>query len=580
MSQNDQCESVCLAVMARADKETSQHTAEFSLDEVRLHLQDCASCRAVAAEFGFIESAFDGVERSKIDVEIWSQLSAEILVREETDVTKQTAFAKETSMSTQNVFRKSRVLSVTAIVCLVAIALVARNILLNPLGPPPIPSPNPIVHSSTPLESASSPKPDTIPYGPAKQVDPAEFQKQYGKYFADEYQQLQKTKLRDRNDEDHWRIAGIATQKETLGYLFIDDKGLVTLATKYPLVDKFSEGLALVGTTVNDQSQIGDYGYIDKTGDLKIPGDFKSGDRFNEGLAAVMKNGKVGFIDRSGKTVIDFKYRSAEGFQNGIARCRRDVDNVQFDIEFIDKTGKVLFIGRDSDIGRFSEGLLYVNLTPGRAKIPEEIKIDRTVDQAVPNGRDVGYLNAQFEFEIKIATDMEDDRYFLQGEGFHEGLAEVAIGHKTGEQKGFINRQGELVVEKPFLETQPFSNGLAAVNVRINPDDKSNPKYRWGFVDPKGNMVIEPQYFWTSGFSEGKAAVIVEVESKPNETPGAKWAFIDKTGKVVFESSFYQASFFQNGLARVQENPFSHGYIDHTGKYIWRMDQPTYGFDR
>ncbi|MFT5527725.1 MAG: hypothetical protein ACI9G1_005989 [Pirellulaceae bacterium] len=168
------------------------------------------------------------------------------------------------------------------------------------------------------------------------------------------------------------------------------------LAAKFPLVGGFSEELALVGTTVSEQYAIGGYGFIDKTGELKIPGTYEQAMRFGEGLAAVKQNGKFGFINVNGKLVIECKYRFVEDFRDGIARCRRDIDTPENNIDFIDKTGEMLFRVREDD---------------------------------------VGYLNRQFEFEIKIETEMAGERYFLGGQEFHEGLAQVAIGHKSGERK-------------------------------------------------------------------------------------------------------------------------------------------------
>ena len=66
------------------------------------------------------------------------------------------------------------------------------------------------------------------------------------KYFDHDYQQQQKTALRDRTDADHWRPVGITVQQGSLGNLFIDDEGKITLATKYVLVDVFAEGLSLL----------------------------------------------------------------------------------------------------------------------------------------------------------------------------------------------------------------------------------------------------------------------------------------------------------------------------------------------
>lgn len=62
-------------------------------------------------------------------------------------------------------------------------------------------------------------------------------------------------------------------------------------------------------------------GYIDKTGNVVIKGDFQDPMPFSEGLARVQNSsGLYGYIDKTGKYVIKPKYRSATPFKNGIAR--------------------------------------------------------------------------------------------------------------------------------------------------------------------------------------------------------------------------------------------------------------------
>jgi hypothetical protein len=62
-------------------------------------------------------------------------------------------------------------------------------------------------------------------------------------------------------------------------------------------------------------------------------------------------------------------------------------------------------------------------------------------------------------------------------------------------------------------------------------------------------------------FSEGLAQVRVK----------NKWGFIDKSGKMVIKPRFYhQVESFSGGLAYVITQDGRHGYIDRTGKYIWK----------
>lgn len=433
---------------------------------------------------------------------------------------------------------------------------------------------NDIVATGEPDVVHSSRKAYEIPYGPVKQIDPDEFRRRYGKYFDKEYQEQQQIVLRDRTDADRWRRSPITAQEGLFGTLFIDDEGKVALAAHYPVVYTFSEGLAVVGTTVSDDAQlrIGGYGFIDQTGRLVIPGIYEEAGRFSDGLAPVRKDGKCGYIDRRGKVVVDFQYRFAESFKDGIARASLDRDNIDHSVEFIDKTGQVLFRARGDSVGRFSEGLAYANL-------PAEKPAEPMADVVAPE-RVRGYLDRRFEFAVRFTPELPGGGEILGGEEFHEGMAAVTIGHSSGERKGFISRDGKLVFEDRFRQVQPFSEGLAAVRVTSQEEQESAISERWGFVDKTGKMVIEPQYLSATGFHEGKAAVVVELEESSAKRPRGRWGFIDKQGKQIIKPRFYRATEFENGLARVQDNPYSHGYINDSGEYVWRLDEPSYGYDR
>ena len=67
---------------------------------------------------------------------------------------------------------------------------------------------------------------------------------------------------------------------------------------------------------------------------------------------------------------------------------------------------------------------------------------------------------------------------------------------------GFIDKEGNWIVEPRFESAYSFSEGMAAVRLDDN----------WGYIDSNGNMVIEPKYKDALGFSEGLAPVQVLVE--------------------------------------------------------------------
>ncbi len=116
---------------------------------------------------------------------------------------------------------------------------------------------------------------------------------------------------------------------------------------------------------------------------------------------------------------------------------------------------------------------------------------------------------------------------------------------------GYIDKTGRVVFEPQFDWAGSFSEGLASVGI----------EYKRGYIDKTGRVVIEPQFDWAGSFSEGLARVEI------NDKEG----YINRSGRVVIGLQFDFAGAFSEGLARVREdNDDKWGYIDKTGKYVWR----------
>lgn len=85
-----------------------------------------------------------------------------------------------------------------------------------------------------------------------------------------------------------------------------------------------------------------------------------------------------------------------------------------------------------------------------------------------------------------------------------------------------------------------------------------------GYIDPTGAFVIKPQFDRAYPFSEGLAAV--EVKNKSGET---RFGFIERSGEFVVAPRFRLGFRFHDGICWTETRETS-GYIDRSGEYVWQ----------
>jgi hypothetical protein len=293
-----------------------------------------------------------------------------------------------------------------------------------------------------------------------------------------------------------------------------------------PHAGDFSEGLSHVRDGLK-------WGFVNTAGEIVFEG-FDSVQTFSEGLGAVKVCDKWGFIDKSGQIVVQPRFADVDSFKEGLA-VATEADGT---LGYIDKTGKmVVTIGKkqDSSAGsffasRFKKGLAVIQLAD------ESVYIDRTG-----------------AFVIKLER---GDR----GDAFSGERAQV----RRGERISYIDKTGKYLFEpKTLLDPGGWSEGLMAARVE--------PHGPYGYIDQTGSFVIPPQYSQADKFAYGLAHVRV----------GDKHGLINRAGEFVLPLEFDDVSPFFDGIARVELGDHRRGnvrsserekigYIDSTGKYIWK----------
>lgn len=104
---------------------------------------------------------------------------------------------------------------------------------------------------------------------------------------------------------------------------------------------------------------------------------------------------------------------------------------------------------------------------------------------------------------------------------FNYGLACVKVGDKWG----FINQQGEMVIEPQFDSRGKFYQGVFAVN--------KDGKY--GFIDTTGQWVTELKEGYASFFTEGYCVVRLVETNDQGEVVSGRMVLIDDTGEISME---------------------------------------------
>ncbi|MFA4903518.1 MAG: WG repeat-containing protein [Desulfobaccales bacterium] len=277
------------------------------------------------------------------------------------------------------------------------------------------------------------------------------------------------------------------------------------------------------------------WGYVDKTGQLIIPFKFDHAYDFSEGLAAVEIKEKTGYIDKTGKFVIPPRFISGFPFSDGMALVvirRSEKDKYPMNkLGYIDKSGK-LAIQLKETLDSKSLHVTYKGLYFSEGLV------------YIEHGK-LGYID-------KAGKTIIPPQY-NDTQPFSEGLAAV----KLEDKYGYIDRSGKMVIPPQFSDAGPFSEGLAPVQIDSHGDQE-------GYIDKSGKLVISGGEFSAArAFSEGLAAV---------RGKNDKYGFIDKTGKFVIPPRYDRVSDFSEGLAAVQSFdvswPGDLSYIDHTGQII------------
>jgi len=229
-------------------------------------------------------------------------------------------------------------------------------------------------------------------------------------------------------------------------------------------------------------------------------------------------------------------YSQMDVFTEGIFNLKLTDGSICFDT-----SGKIIAAGDYDGIYGFYDGM-----AKAYKYIPRDVP-DVPGRLMGPPGQMEGFIDSEGNEVIPLGMHRN------VGDRFSEGFAIIG-GYE--ENKGYINKKGEIVIPQIYKDASDFSEGLAAV--------QSTDTELWGYIDTKGELVISMEYESAESFREGAAYAV------KNSMAG----YIDKEGnklidfKLKPETDEYVDNSFYGGIAVAQNSSGKYGYIDKNGEFV------------
>jgi len=309
------------------------------------------------------------------------------------------------------------------------------------------------------------------------------------------------------------------------------------------------------------------YGYIDCTGNIVIPIEYQMGRKFSDGLALVRKNGEEFAINASGERVFGREnlLGACSRFSEGLCKIVNDAGDR---FGYIDKCGEEVIPCIFEEAYTFCHGRAIVTMNgkmgvidkSGRFIVPPVYSTVRSFmgleDYAVfKNEKKLwGILHIDGKISCKPRFDVMYN--------FSEGVAAT----REDGSWGFVDCCGDWVMRPRFDDIRGFfSESLVGVGIKDS----------HGFIDHDGNVMVDFQYSDVGIFSEGLATVRVGGDwSAVEYVRGGKCGVIDREGRMVVPPLYDGVGEYCGGLAQVdvgnlEEGDFKSGYIDRQGNVLW-----------
>lgn len=219
-----------------------------------------------------------------------------------------------------------------------------------------------------------------------------------------------------------------------------------------------------------------------------------------------------GYINETGSIIVPPKFEEARFFYSGLANVK-----LHGKWGYMNETGAIVIPAEYSKANPFSELGAWVSKDGVEMLIDKKGKVLKTIV------RDYKTI----------------------------GLKDELMKIKSKQKYGYINVQGDIIIEPEFTEAGRYSNGLAWVVTSAGDHQ---------YIDAAGNVVISlPANYVGNSFSEGLASFV--------DHDTLKTGYIDMKGNVVIAPRLSSGDFFSEGLAVATTRWGKKGYINQKGEF-------------
>lgn len=270
-------------------------------------------------------------------------------------------------------------------------------------------------------------------------------------------------------------------------WVYFNTKGKIVLEPGTDDGLLFSHGYAVVFNEINPDRGEFEFGMIDKNGEYVLPLGYKDVLGFTDGLAYIMNDSTRGYIDTNLNMVIELQNDIiGYSFNEGLA----PISNKDYKVGYIDKSGELQIQMKFDLPSKFSEGLATApDARSGKFGYINKFgiyTISPVFDEALDFNNNYTFV-ASYDANYKPSWGLMDkkgkmltDLRFQDAEEFSQNVALV----KLDDKYGYVDTTGNFIFPKNFDKALSYNELDMALII-----DRDNENY--GFINKQGEVILE-----------------------------------------------------------------------------------------